>query len=218
MNEAVVTQLERLRVFPVVVLESVEQAEPLGEALLAVGMSCLELTFRTAAAEEGLRRLCRQYPELLLGAGTVLNVDQARRAQDAGAKFIVSPGFGAAVVDYCLYAGIAVFPGVMTPTEMQWVLERGLEVAKFFPAEAAGGVRFLKAVGGPFQGLRFIPTGGIRPENLADYLCLPNVLACAGTWLVGRSDLQEGDYETIQRKAAEALRIARAEKGLRKEG
>ncbi|GAB4254565.1 MAG: hypothetical protein Kow00109_29940 [Acidobacteriota bacterium] len=213
MGDAVIEHLERLRVFPVVVLDSPEQAEPLGEALLAAGMSCVELTFRTAAAEEGLRRLSRRYPELLLGAGTVLNVDQARRAQDAGAKFMVSPGFCAAVVDYCLLAGISVFPGVMTPTEMQWVLERRLGVAKFFPAEAAGGVGFLKAVAGPFQGLRFIPTGGIRPGNLPEYLAQPNVLACAGTWLVGRSDLQAADYEAIRRKAAEALRIARGESG-----
>ncbi len=208
MFDEIATKLEAWGVFPVAVLETAAQAERLGEALLEAGLPCVEVTFRTGAAGEAIARLSKTFSDLLVGAGTVLTVDQARQARDLGARFVVSPGFDSAVVDYCMHCGLAVFPGVVTPSEMLHVLSRGLRVAKFFPAEAAGGVGFLKAVAGPLRDLRFIPTGGISPANLSDYLALPNVLACAGTWIANRKDLAEGNTEKIMRQAAEALSLA----------
>jgi len=169
-------RLGELALVPVVKIEHAEHAVQLGEALLAGGLPCAEITFRTKAAEEAIRRITSAFPEIVTGAGTVLSVDQAQRAVLAGAQFVVSPGFNPKVVDWCLEREIPVTPGVATPTEIDMALDKGLNILKFFPAEALGGVAMLKAIAAPYGGVRFIPTGGINSRNLAEYLKLPMVL------------------------------------------
>ena len=177
-------RIRALGVIPVVVMENACDAPELGSALIAGGLPCAEITFRTAAAGEAIRRLTAACPEVLVGAGTVLTTAQAEEAVSSGARFIVTPGFDEAVVDWCLAHNVLVIPGVMTPTEINRAFQKGCRVLKFFPAEAAGGVKTLKAISGPYSGVTFIPTGGIGPHNLQDYLSLPSVLACGGSWLV----------------------------------
>ncbi len=190
-------RLNEYGVVPVIVLSDPAQAEPLGEALLAGGLPVAEITFRSDAALEGIRTMAKTYPQMLLGAGTVLSVDQAKAAADAGARFIVTPGFNTGVVDHCIDAGLPVYPGISGTGEIELAISRGLEVVKFFPAEALGGVAMLKALSGPYRSLRFMPTGGISLANLHDYLSLPQVLACGGSWLVSSDALAAGDYAKI---------------------
>jgi 2-dehydro-3-deoxyphosphogluconate aldolase/(4S)-4-hydroxy-2-oxoglutarate aldolase len=200
--------LERLGVLgvvPVVKIERAEDAVALGSALLAGGLPCAEITFRTAAAEEAIRRISSGLPEIIVGAGTVLSVDQASRAVSAGARFIVSPGFNPKVVDWCLSNDTPVTPGVATPTEIDMALDRGLNILKFFPAEAMGGVATLKAISAPYGGVRFIPTGGINVSNLATYLNLPSVHCCGGSWLVKASLISSGRFDEITRLTSEAV-------------
>jgi 2-dehydro-3-deoxyphosphogluconate aldolase / (4S)-4-hydroxy-2-oxoglutarate aldolase len=206
MND-ILRQLGRNGVIPVVAIEDAQHANRLGEALLAGGLPCAEITFRTAAAGEAIRRLTTAFPEMLVGAGTVLSVEQAEQAVDAGAQFIVAPGFDPQVVDWCLDHHVPVTPGVVTPTEISTVLAKGLNVLKFFPAEAMGGIKTLKAVGGPFRDVTFIPTGGINADNLARYLHLPMVHACGGSWIVNKHLIAEGKFDTITRLVREALAI-----------
>ncbi len=202
-----------LGVVPVIAIERSEDAVELGRALLAGGLPCAEITFRTAAAEESIRRISSSLPEIIVGAGTVLSVDQADRAVSAGAQFIVSPGFNQKVVDWCLKNEIPVTPGVLTPTEIDMALDRGLKILKFFPAEAMGGIATLKAIAAPYGGVKFIPTGGINPKNLADYLSLPAVHACGGSWLVKSTLISAGEFAEITRLAEEALAIVRQVRG-----
>ena len=202
-----------LGVVPVVAIERSEDAVELGRALLAGGLPCAEITFRTAAAEEAIRRISSSLPEIIIGAGTVLSVDQANRAISAGAQFIVSPGFNQKVVDWCLQNEIPVTPGVVTPTEIDMALDRELKILKFFPAEAMGGIATLKAIAAPYGGVKFIPTGGINPKNLADYLSLPAVHACGGSWLVTSKLISAGEFAEITRLAEEALAIVRQVRG-----
>jgi 2-dehydro-3-deoxyphosphogluconate aldolase / (4S)-4-hydroxy-2-oxoglutarate aldolase len=205
-SSSIVQDFERMGVFPIIVIDDAADARPLGEALLRAGMPCAEITFRTAAAAESIRTLERELPELLLGAGTILSVDQAKQARDAGARFVLTPGFSPTVVDFCLDRDIPIFPGVSTPTEIQAGLERGLTVLKFFPAEAMGGLRFLKAVAAPLAAARYLPTGGISLENLGDYLRFDRVVACAGTWIVKKDWLKEKRFDRIEAEAAAAVR------------
>jgi 2-dehydro-3-deoxyphosphogluconate aldolase/(4S)-4-hydroxy-2-oxoglutarate aldolase len=202
-----------LGVVPVIAIERSEDAVELGRALLAGGLPCAEITFRTAAAEEAIRRISSSLPEIIVGAGTVLSVDQADRAVSAGAQFIVSPGFNQKVVDWCLKNEIPVTPGVLTPTEIDMALDRELKILKFFPAEAMGGIATLKAIAAPYGGVKFIPTGGINPKNLADYLSLPAVHACGGSWLVASKLISAGEFAEITRLAEEALAIVRQVRG-----
>jgi 2-dehydro-3-deoxyphosphogluconate aldolase/(4S)-4-hydroxy-2-oxoglutarate aldolase len=206
-------KLGLLGVVPVVAIERSEDAVELGRALLAGGLPCAEITFRTAAAEEAIRRISSNLPEIIVGAGTVLSVDQAKRAISAGAQFIVSPGFNHKVVDWCLQNEIPVTPGVVTPTEIDMALDRGLKILKFFPAEAMGGIATLKAIAAPYGGVKFIPTGGINPKNLAEYLSLPAVHACGGSWLVKSTLISAGEFTEITRLAEEALAIVRQVRG-----
>lgn len=205
----ILAQLGTFGVIPVVVLDNVKHAHPLGQALLDGGLPCAEITFRTDAAEEAIRVMSTAFPEMLVGAGTVLTVSQAETAVAAGAKFIVTPGFDAAVVDWCLSYNIPITPGVMTPTEINLALGRGLNVLKFFPAEAAGGLKTLKAISAPYGGVKFIPTGGVSITNLPDYLRLSTVHACGGSWLVEQRRIALEDFETIKELTEEAVRVVK---------
>jgi 2-dehydro-3-deoxyphosphogluconate aldolase/(4S)-4-hydroxy-2-oxoglutarate aldolase len=204
MNQ-VFDQISKLKLVPVVKIEAANDALALGEALIAGGLPLAEITFRTDAAARSIRILSDTLPELLVGAGTVLTIEQVRQATAAGARFIVAPGFNPTVVDYCLDQGIPVVPGVNSPTQIEMGLERGLEVLKFFPAEASGGLKFLKAVAAPYGGVSFIPTGGISPGNLLGYLAFERVLACGGSWLAKTNLISAGRFGEITRLTREAV-------------
>lgn len=200
----VLSRIASLRLVPVIVLEKSADAAPLGDALAAGGLPVAEVTFRTSAAEESLRILSAR-GDLLVGAGTVLDVETARRAIGAGAAFIVCPGFSPKVVRYCLDQHVAVLPGIATPTDLTMVLDHGLSAAKFFPAEALGGAKTLKALCAPFPMMKFVPTGGINQDNLGEYLKLPQVLACGGSWMVARELISAGRFDEITRLTASAV-------------
>jgi 2-dehydro-3-deoxyphosphogluconate aldolase/(4S)-4-hydroxy-2-oxoglutarate aldolase len=208
-GDALIDRIRALGVIPVVVIDDPADAEPLADALAEGGLPCAEITFRTDAAAEALRRIAARLPDLLLGAGTVLSPAQADAAIDAGARFVVSPGFDADTAARCVERGVPVFPGVVTPTDVQAALRHGHRVLKFFPAGAAGGPDYLNALAGPFPDVRFIPTGGIGPDTLASYLALPRVLACGGSWLAPRSWVREGRFDRVRRGAAEAVEQVR---------
>lgn len=191
------------RIIPVVVINRADHAVALGEALVTGGIPIAEVTFRTDAAPEAIRRMSAN-PDLLVGAGTVLTPAQVDQAVDAGARFIVSPGFSAAVVKRAQQHGLPVFPGAVTPSEIMAALDLGLTTIKFFPANVYGGPAALKALGAPFPQVRFIPTGGVSAENLAAYLSLPNVAAVGGSWMVPAGAVDAGDMDTIRALCAEA--------------
>jgi 2-dehydro-3-deoxyphosphogluconate aldolase/(4S)-4-hydroxy-2-oxoglutarate aldolase len=205
--------LSQIGLVPVITIERAEDAVPLARALLDGDVGCAEITFRTTAAAEAIRRMISEVREILVGAGTVLTVQQAKQAIQAGAQYIVSPGFDAAVVDWCLEHNIPVLPGVATPTEINMALVRGVKLLKFFPAEELGGVRMLKALYAPYQEVQFIPTGGINARNLAEYLALPNVVACGGSWMATSRMISEGQFDEIARLAREARGIVRQARG-----
>ncbi len=207
MND-ILQQLGQIKIIPVVAIDDAATAVPLGKALLAGGLPCAEITFRTAAAAEAIEKMSAAYPDMLVGAGTVLTVAQAQQAKAAGAQFIVTPGFDAAVVDWCLANEMPITPGVITPTDINQALAKGLHVLKFFPAEAAGGVKFLKAIAAPYGGVKFIPTGGINETNLADYLRLPMVHACGGSFMVEKSWLASGQFDKVTEMSAKAVAVA----------
>jgi len=209
----VLEELGRLGVVPVVKIERSKDAVELGRALLAGGLPCAEITFRTAAAEEAILRISSNLPEIIVGAGTVLSADQADRAVSAGARFIVSPGFNPKVVDWCLEHEVPVIPGVATPTEIEMALEKGLEILKFFPAEALGGIAMLKAIAAPYGGVRFMPTGGINQDNLADYLAQPSVHCCGGSWLVRANLISAGRFDEITQLTRDAMSVVRRVRG-----
>ncbi len=200
------------RIVPVVVLDDVESAEPLAEALLAGGLDIMEITFRTAAAEESIRRIASRFPEILVGAGTLLNDDQVKRAADAGSQFGLAPGLNPATIAAAQNAGLSFSPGVMTPSEVEQAMSLGCTLLKFFPAEAAGGVSMLKSLAGPYAhtGVKFCPTGGISSANLADYLSLPVVAAIGGSWMVDKKLVNAGNWTEITRLTKQALAAAAA--------
>ncbi len=200
------------RIVPVVVLDSADHAEPLAEALLAGGLDIMEITFRTAAAEESIRRIAAKFPEVLLGAGTLLEKDQVLRARNAGAVFGLAPGLNPEIIDTAREVGLEFSPGVMTPSEVEQALSLGCRLLKFFPAEAAGGVNMLKALAGPYAhtGVKFTPTGGITSGNLASYLKLPVVAAIGGSWMVDKALVNGGKWDEITRLTREALEAAAA--------
>lgn len=205
-----IDRLAAKRIVPVVVLDDANDALPLAEALLEGGLDLMEITFRTAAAEECLRRIGSRFPEILLGAGTLLGADQVRRARDAGAVFGLAPGLNPAVVAAARECGLAFSPGVMTPGEVEQALALDCKVLKFFPAGVAGGPAMLKALAGPYghTGVRFIPTGGITASNVTDYLKLPVVAAAGGSWMVEKALVAEGRWDEVTRLTREALAIA----------
>lgn len=196
-------------IVPVVVLNKTEDAAPLAQSLMKGGLPCAEVTFRTQAAEESIRTIAKTFPDMLVGAGTVLSVDQVKRAVDAGAKFIVSPGLNPKVVEYCLKKNYPVTPGIMTPTELEVALGYGLDVVKFFPAENAGGLKMIKAMSAPYTMMKFMPTGGINATNVRDYLACDKILACGGSWMVKGDLIASGNFSEIEKLTSEAAQIVK---------
>ena len=209
MNE-ISKKIQEIGVVPVVVLNDAKDAKPLAKALCEGGLPCAEVTFRTEAAEESIRLMTESYPDMFVGAGTVLTVEQVDRAVNAGAKFIVSPGFDPEIVDYCLEKEIPIFPGCVTPSEVAQAVKRGLKVVKFFPAEPAGGVAMIKAMAAPYNQLRFMPTGGIGTQNLKDYLGFDKIICCGGSWMVKGDLIRNGEFEKICNLTKEAKELAKS--------
>lgn len=208
-------QLQKFGVVPVVVLNDAKDALPLAKALIEGGLPCAEVTFRTEAAEESIRQMAAEYPEMLVGAGTVLTIEQVDRAVKAGARFIVSPGFDPEIVDYCLSKEIPIFPGCITPSEVAQAVKRGLKVVKFFPAEQFGGVATIKALAAPYTTVRFMPTGGVSAKNLKDYLSCDKIIACGGSWMVKGDMIQAGEFDKICEMTKEAVALAKEIRGER---
>jgi len=206
----IVDQLERAGVVPVITAEPGLDAGALGRALVQGGLPIAEITLRTEAGLAAIKQMADDVPDMLVGAGTVLRTEQVAEAIMAGARFIVAPGLNGAVVEECLAHNIPIFPGVCTPSEIEAALEMGLTILKFFPAQPMGGIATLRAIGAPYPMVRFMPTGGINPQNLADYLALGNVVACGGSWMVPTDAVAAGDYDKIADLAATASTIVKA--------
>jgi 2-dehydro-3-deoxyphosphogluconate aldolase/(4S)-4-hydroxy-2-oxoglutarate aldolase len=202
-------RLRAVRVVPVITIDDPVDAVPLARSLTDGGLACAEITFRTPRAAEALRRITAEVPELFAGAGTVLTPDQAKAARDAGAQFIVAPGFGPRTVDHCLAHGIPVYPGVATPTEVEAALEKGLTTLKFFPAEPMGGLAYLKAIAAPYVDVSFIPTGGINAANIASYLAFKRVVACGGSWMAPSEWIAAKQFDRIRDESRRACSAAR---------
>ena len=194
-------------IVPVVKIDNAKDAVPLAKALVEGGLPVAEITFRTAAAEDAIKAIAAECPDILLGAGTVINIEQAERALSAGAKFIVTPGFSPAVVKYCVERKVPITPGIATPTEIQMALDHGVDVVKFFPADAFGGIKTLKAMSAPYAAVKFIPTGGISAANLAEYIMFPKVFACGGTWMVKNDFIKAGQFDEITKLTSKAINI-----------
>lgn len=209
----VLEQIEKIGIVPVVVLDDVKDAEPLAKALYEGGLPCAEVTFRTDAAEDAIRIMTEKYPDMLIGAGTVLKPEQVNRAINAGAKFIVSPGLNPSVVKYCIQREIPVTPGTANPSDIEAALEYDLNVVKFFPAEQLGGLKMIKAMAAPYVGVKFMPTGGINSENIREYLAYDRILACGGSWMVKGELIKAGDFEKIKELTREAADIVKEIRG-----
>jgi 2-dehydro-3-deoxyphosphogluconate aldolase/(4S)-4-hydroxy-2-oxoglutarate aldolase len=205
--DLIIEALGKTGIVPVIKLDNPLDAVPLARAIVAGGIPCAEITFRTAAAEESLRRIAAALPETLLGAGTVLTTEQIDRAMGAGAQFVVTPGFNPKVVAHALKRGMPIIPGCSTPTDIEQALEFGLGTVKFFPAEQSGGLDYLKAVAAPYFQMRFVPTGGISAANLGKYLGFGPVLACGGSWMAKEDLIRAGDFDGIAALCAEAVKI-----------
>lgn len=202
-------KINEIGIVPVVVLNDAKDAAPLAKALCDGGLPCAEVTFRTDAAEESIRIMSEQFPEMLVGAGTVLTTDQVDRAVAAGAKFIVSPGLNPRIVKYCVEKGILITPGCTNPSDIEQAIENGLEVVKFFPAEPAGGLKMIKAMAAPYVGMKFMPTGGINPKNVRDYLAYDRIIACGGSWMVTADLVNNGEFDKITELAKECAEIVK---------
>ncbi|EGQ7847589.1 bifunctional 4-hydroxy-2-oxoglutarate aldolase/2-dehydro-3-deoxy-phosphogluconate aldolase [Vibrio parahaemolyticus] len=200
-------QLKALKVIPVIAIDKAEDIIPLGKILAENGLPAAEITFRSAAAAEAIRLLRETQPDMLIGAGTVLNREQAIAAKEAGATFIVSPGFNPNTVKACQEIGIDIVPGVNNPSTVEAALEMGLTTLKFFPAEASGGINMVKSLLAPYTDIELMPTGGINPANIKDYLAIPRVLACGGTWMVDKKLIEEGNWEELARLTREAVAL-----------
>lgn len=199
-------QIHEIGIVPVIALEDAKDARGLAEALLRGGITCAEVTFRTAAAADTIRVIAKEYPQMLVGAGTVLTTDQADEAVEAGASFLVSPGLNPVTVEHCLKREIPILPGVLTPSEIELALSLGITTVKFFPAEAAGGIQMIKAMSAPYGQVRFMPTGGISLANMGEYLSFPKVIACGGSWMVKKELIQSGQFDRITKLSMEAMK------------
>ena len=207
----VLSRLARAGVVPVVVLEEVKDAVPTANAMVAGGIDVMEITFRTAAAPEAIKAVAENCPDMLVGAGTVLNLEQCKLAVQMGAKFIVSPGFDAQVVSWCIENGIAVTPGCVTPTEITAAVNMGLKVVKFFPANVYGGLNAMKNLSAPFVGIKFLPTGGVNGGNIKEYVDAPFVHAVGGSWVCSKADIASGSWEKITKLCLDARKAAKGE-------
>ena len=197
MND-ILKKIQSTGIIPVVKIEKVEDAVPLAKALCEGGLPCAEVTFRTTAAKESIKQMVQAYPNMLVGAGTVLNTKQVDEAVEAGAKFIVSPGLNPKVVQYCNEKGVLIVPGCSNPSDVEEAIQLGLDVVKFFPAEAAGGLKMIKAMAAPYGNIKFMPTGGININNLESYLSFNKIIACGGTWMATKQLIKEGKFEEIK--------------------
>jgi 2-dehydro-3-deoxyphosphogluconate aldolase/(4S)-4-hydroxy-2-oxoglutarate aldolase len=208
-------QMEKCGVVPVIAIESPDMSLPLADALIEGGLPVAEITFRTAAAAEVIKKLKKERPQLFLGAGTILSVENLVQAKEAGAVFGVAPGLNPQIVKKAVDIGFPFFPGVMTPSEIDQGLSYGLKVLKFFPSEASGGTSMLKALSTPFGhlGVRFLPTGGINIKNLEDYLKMPQVIACGGTWIAKKDVISAGNWDEIRKNAANVVEVVKAIRG-----
>ena len=200
----VTTRLARAGVVPVVVLEHAKDAVPTAKAMAAGGIDVMEITFRTAAAADSIRAVSENCPEMLVGAGTVITLEQCKKAVASGARFIVAPGFDEEVVRWCVENNVPVTPGCVTPTEIMAAMKLGLKVVKFFPAGVYGGLSAMKALSGPFGGIKFIPTGGVNAQNLAEYISAPFIHAVGGSWVCPKADISAGNFEKITALCREA--------------
>ena len=209
----VLEKIQKTGIIPVVVINDAKDAEPLAKALIEGGLPCAEVTFRTDAAEESIRIMKEKFPEMLLGAGTVLTTEQVDRAVAAGAEFIVSPGLNPRIVKYCVEKNIPITPGCANASDIEQALENGLDVVKFFPAEPAGGLKMIKALAAPYVGVKFMPTGGISANNVRDYLAYDRIIACGGSWMVSGDLVKAGEFDKIKELTAEAAAIVKEMRG-----
>ena len=213
MYETMNQKISAFGVVPVVVLNDAKDAKPLADALVSGGLACAEVTFRTDAAEESIRIMSEAYPDMLVGAGTVLTTEQVDRAVKAGAKFIVAPGFDPELVDYCIEKDIPVYPGTVTPSEVAQAVKRGLSVCKFFPASQFGGLSTIKALAAPYTMMKFMPTGGVSLNNLKEYLSCDKFAACGGTWMVKGDLIKEGRFDEISEMCKAAVEMVKEVRG-----
>jgi len=209
-NNALIDQLAALAVMPVIQIENADDAVKLVEVLSDNGLPAAEITFRSAAAGESIRRIRAAFPDVILCAGTVLTIAQVDEAVAAGADFIISPGFNPTTVNYCIKNGIKIIPGINNPSQIEQALELGINVVKFFPAEASGGVNMVKALVGPYSQIKLMPTGGIKPSNVMDYLAVPQVVACGGSWIATTADITNNDWDRIAKNAFETCQLVQA--------
>lgn len=201
----IVEEISKISIVPVIALDDAKDAKPLAEALMNGGLPCAEVTFRTDAAEESIRIMTQSFPEMLVGAGTVLTTEQADRAAAAGAKFIVSPGLNPKVVKHCIEKGYPILPGTANPSDVEQAIELGLDVVKFFPAEQNGGIAMIKAMSAPYTKMKFMPTGGVNADNLKDYLDFKKIVACGGSWMVKKELVAAGEFDKIEQLTREAV-------------
>ena len=211
--ENLIKKISDVGVVPVIKIDNAKDAIPLANALKKGGICCAEVTFRTDAAEEAIRLISQEFPDFLVAAGTVLTPKQADVAMAAGASFIVSPGLNPVVVKHCIDKGYPIIPGVCTPSEVEMGMSLGLSYLKFFPAEAAGGVNMIKSMAAPYTKIKFMPTGGIGPKNLADYLNCKAVIACGGSWMVPGDMITAGKFDEIEKLTREAVELLKEIRG-----
>ncbi|QFI40026.1 bifunctional 4-hydroxy-2-oxoglutarate aldolase/2-dehydro-3-deoxy-phosphogluconate aldolase [Moritella marina ATCC 15381] len=211
-NNALIDQLAALAVMPVIQIENADDAVKLVEVLSENGLPAAEITFRSAAAGESIRRIRAAFPDVILCAGTVLTITQVDEAVSAGADFIISPGFNPTTVNYCIKNGIKIIPGINNPSQIEQALELGIKVVKFFPAEASGGVNMVKALVGPYSQIKLMPTGGIKPSNVMDYLAVPQVVACGGSWIATTADIANNNWDTIAKSVRDTCQLVQLNK------
>ena len=209
----VIKKMEKVKIIPVAVIEHSENAFPLGKALLDAGLPVVEVTFRTEAAAKAISILRKEFPDMLVGAGTVLKVEQVKAAVEAGSEFIVTPGFNPTIVDYCVKNKIPIVPGLNSPSFIEWGLERGLNHFKFFPADISGGPRMLQLLSGPYPTVKFMPTGGVNNQTLIEYLKLENVFACGGSWIVKKDLISKKNFNEITKRTREAIALVSSQIG-----
>ena len=209
MIEELLKQIECMGILPVIKLNDAKDAVPLAKALCEGGLPCAEVTFRTDAAKESIAVMTKAYPEMLVGAGTVLNTEQVDEAVEAGAKFIVSPGLNPDTVEYCVKKGIPILPGCSSPSDIEQAIKYGLDVVKFFPAEPAGGLKYIRAIAAPYTMMKFMPTGGINPQNVREYLAYDRIAACGGSWMVKNTMIENNEFDRIEELVKEAVEIVK---------